>query len=103
VDAAGVLSAFLDGGGWIAWGAVPTDRPVGASSERHWRCLSQLWAALESQGCDAARLRNQAMVTPACGLGLYDAAQARVVLRLTNEVADRVAEQAGRRPLTVDA
>ena len=28
VDVAGHLSSFLDAGGWIAWGAVPTDRPV---------------------------------------------------------------------------
>jgi hypothetical protein len=103
VDAAGVLSAFLDAGGWIAWGAVPTDRPVGTSSDRYWRELANLWCALERQGCDAHRLRHQALVTPACGLGLYDHAQARVVLRLTNEVARRVKEQGSPTKVTVDA
>ncbi len=94
IEAAGLLSAFLEGGGWIAWGAVPTDRPVGTSSERYWRDLSNLWGALAQQGCAAARLRQQSMVTPACGLGLHDDAQANVVLRLTREVAQRVQEQA---------
>ena len=26
------LGPFLEGGGWVAWGAVPTDGPVGDSS-----------------------------------------------------------------------
>ena len=29
LDDASALSRFLDGGGWIAWGAIPTHRPVG--------------------------------------------------------------------------
>ena len=29
VEVAGHLCSFLDAGGWIAWGAVPTDGPVG--------------------------------------------------------------------------
>ncbi len=29
LDDATALSRFLDGGGWIAWGAIPTHRPVG--------------------------------------------------------------------------
>jgi hypothetical protein len=94
VAVSGLLSAFLDGGGWIAWGAVPTDRPVGTSSERHWRALSDVWDLLERQGCDATRLRQQALVTPACGLGLHDVAQAAAVLRMTAEIGERVQEQA---------
>ena len=33
----GHLCSFLDAGGWIAWGAVPTDGPVGRSPERYLR------------------------------------------------------------------
>jgi hypothetical protein len=72
---------------------VPTDRPVASASDRYLRDLSALWGALVQQGCDPARLRNQALVTPACGLALHDEAQAALVLRLTNEVAARVREQ----------
>jgi len=94
LEVAGHLSSFLDAGGWIAWGAVPTDRPVASTSDRYWRDLSSLWGALVRQGCDSGRLRRQAFVTPACGLALHGEPQSALVLRLTNEVAARVQEQA---------
>jgi hypothetical protein len=100
LDVAGHLSAFLDAGGWIAWGAVPTDRPVRAGPDRYWRDLCALWCSLVQLGCDATRLRNHALITPACGLGLHDEAQAAAVLRLTAEIAERAHGQA---PLTVGA
>ncbi|HMF04914.1 MAG TPA: hypothetical protein VKH17_08890, partial [Acidimicrobiia bacterium] len=37
VEDADVLARHLDADGWIAWGAVPTDRPVGESVEPLWR------------------------------------------------------------------
>ena len=39
------LARFLDGDGWIAWGAVPTDRPVGESADPHWRALAACGAS----------------------------------------------------------
>ena len=90
---AGHLASFLDAGGWVAWGAVPTDRPVG-TADRYWTNLSALWCSLVGQGCDPVRLRTQALVTPACGLALHDVAQAEHVLLLTNELARRVHAQA---------
>ena len=93
VDVAGHLSSFLDAGGWMRRRA-PTDRPVATASDRYLRDLScSVGPRLVRQGCDPARLRNQALVTPACGLALHDEAQAALVLRLTNEVAARVREQ----------
>jgi hypothetical protein len=103
LDVGGHLCAFLDAGGWIAWGAVPTDRPVRAGSDRYWRDLSALWCSLVQLGCDPARLRHQALITPACGLGLHDEAQAAAVLRLTTEIAERVHGQAVATRLTIGA
>ena len=77
VEAAGHLCSFLDAGGWIAWGAVPTDGPVGRSPERYLRDLAALWCALVKQGCDATRLRTHAIVTPACGLALQTRSRRR--------------------------
>jgi hypothetical protein len=101
VEVAGHLSSFLDAGGWIAWGAVPTDRPVGVSPDRYWRELSALWCGLVQQGCHAVKLRTRAVITPACGLALHDGEQAATILRLTHEVARRVHEQAATSRLTV--
>jgi hypothetical protein len=101
-EVAGHLGAFLDAGGWIAWGCVPTDRPVGPSS-RYWRDLSSLWCTLVQLGCDAARLRAQAMVTPACGLALHGVEQAAAVLRLTNDLAERMQAQCATPHLPVGA
>ena len=44
------LARFLDGDGWVAWGAVPTDRPVGESVEPHWRHLASVWCELTRRG-----------------------------------------------------
>jgi hypothetical protein len=94
-SAAGALSGFLERGGWVAWGAVPTDRPIGTTVERLWRMLSVLWCTLVSEGgCDAMRLRTQAMITPACGLWRHGVTQAEGVMAFTNRLAERLHDQA---------
>jgi methionine synthase II (cobalamin-independent) len=103
IPAAGYLSRFLKGGGWIAWGAVPTSGPVGGTVDRHWRELSDLWCELVRGGCDAVRLRSQALVTPACGLARLDEGQARRTLELVRGVAERVASQAVASKLSLGA
>jgi hypothetical protein len=94
VDVAGYLGRFLDAGGWIAWGAVPTDGPIATNSERAWRLLSDVWCELVNRGCDPVELRRRSLITPACGLGLHSPAVADRVLRLTREIGRRVSEQA---------
>ncbi len=94
LDHAVGLARFLDGGGFIAWGAVPTDRPIGETTSPLWKSLVGLWCDLTQRGCDPVLLRRQAMVTPACGLALHGATQAERALRLTRELADRVFDQA---------
>ena len=83
VDDVGSLVRHLDADGWIAWGAVPTDRPVGESPEPLWRRLVTLWCELTRRGCEPLRLRNQAIITPACGLAgaRPDAGRARAPAR----------------------
>lgn len=90
---AGALAGFLERDGWIAWGAVPTDGPIGDSSSRWWRELSTLWCDLVRAGCDPVRLRHQALITPACGLAGHDPQQSAHVLDLTREVAHRLRDQ----------
>src|SRR5215207_9115558 len=75
-DHMGALAGYLERGGWVAWGVVPTDRPLGTTPESLWRQLSQLWCRLVQDGCDPVKLRTQAMITPACGLAGHGVTQA---------------------------
>lgn len=90
---AGALGSYLERGGWIAWGAVPTDGPMGESNSRYWRQLSAQWCELVQNGCDPVLLRRQALVTPVCGLALHDEAQADHVFSLTRELAEKIHDQ----------
>lgn len=92
-DVAG-LAMFLDRGGWVAWGAVPTDRPLGDRDDAHWRRLNVLWSDLARNGCDPLLLRTQAIVTPACGLAFHREAQVGAVYGLVRRLAERVQDQA---------
>ncbi len=100
---AGAIGAFLERGGWVAWGAVPTSGPLGATPERLWHHLSAEWCALTQGGCDPVLLREQALVTPACGLASHGEEQADLVLSLTNQVARRLETQTHGMRLTVGA
>lgn len=103
-SAAGALAQFLERGGWVAWGAVPTDRPIGTTVERLWRMLTLLWCTLVNEGgCDPVALRTQAMITPACGLWRHGVTQAEQVLLFTNRLAERLHDQAIGVRLTVGA
>jgi methionine synthase II (cobalamin-independent) len=97
------LARFLDGDGWIAWGAVPTHRPVGESADPHWRVLSAVWCELTRRGCDPVALRTRGLITPACGLAGYGASQAERVLGIARELAARVHDQAVAARLTLGA
>jgi hypothetical protein len=94
VDHAAAIARFLDGDGWIAWGAVPTDRPVGEAADPHWRRLARVWCDLTRAGCDPVPLRTRGMITPACGLAGYGATQAERLLSVARELAGRVHDQA---------
>ena len=103
VDHAGAIGAFIENGGWMAWGAVPTSGPLGATPERLWQQLSEEWCGLTQGGCDPVLLREQALVTPACGLATHGVAQADLVLSLPSQVARRLQTQTHGMRLTVGA
>ena len=86
---AGLIADFLDRDGWIAWGAVPTDGPVGTTVDRLWRHLAQTWGALVDDGCDPMVLRSNAIITPVCGLAHHGVTQAERVMDFTRSIARR--------------
>ena len=91
---AGAFAGFLERGGWIAWGAVPTDGPLGDSPDMLWRRMTAVWDALVLGGCDRSLLVERAMITPACGLAGQDPHQAGRVLELAGHLAQRAEAQA---------
>lgn len=85
----GLIADFLERDGWIAWGAVPTDGPVGTTVERLWRRLVEVWTALADDGCDPELLRSNAIITPVCGLSQHGVTQAERVMQFTRSIARR--------------
>lgn len=93
-ESAGYLVRFLEQGGYIAWGAVPTTGPIPTSTERPWRQLCALWCDLVQRGADPVLLREQAIITPECGLGSHTPAVAERVHGFAAEIGRRVRDQA---------
>ncbi|HUS62705.1 MAG TPA: hypothetical protein VMY34_10945 [Acidimicrobiales bacterium] len=88
------LASFLEAGGRVAWGAVPTDGPVGAEPDRLWRRLVDEWCLLTQGGCDPALLRSHSLVTPACGLAGHTVSTAERALALASKIGEKVEDQA---------
>jgi hypothetical protein len=100
---ANALTSHLERGGWIAWGAIPTSKPLGTDADRLWRKLSLVWCDLVQAGADPALIRAQALVTPACGLAGHGISQAARAMRMVSTLAERVADQAAATRLSVGA
>lgn len=93
-ESAGYLMRFMEQGGYIAWGVVPTSGPILTSAERPWRHLCALWCELVQRGADPVLLREHAIITPECGLASHTPAVAERVHRCAAEVSRRVRDQA---------
>ena len=84
------LERHLDSRGWIAWGAVPTDRSVAADD------VDDLARALDQQIARDPRLRERSIVTPACGLANHTVSEAETVYALARRLGQRIAVTAAR-------
>jgi hypothetical protein len=93
LDYAGYLTRFLDDGGIVAWGVVPTEGPIPSKPDRPWRELSDLWCGLVQRGCDPVQLRRRSLVSPECGLASHSVSVAREIARLSADVGRRVKDQ----------
>jgi methionine synthase II (cobalamin-independent) len=90
------ITAFLDRGGIIAWGIVPTLEPDDIEKETTDSLISQLQSKFDhlvQKGIDRERLLAQSLITPSCGTGSLTFEQADKVLRLTREVSDFLRSQ----------
>jgi hypothetical protein len=103
LDDAASLSRYLDGGGWVIWGAIPTHRPVGEHVAPLWKTLLDTWCELTRRGCDPSRLRSQALVAPACGLAGHGVSQAERAMVLAREIGGRVHDHGAATKLAIGA
>jgi hypothetical protein len=75
------LSAFLERGGTLSWGIVPTSNAIETTNAADLlRMLDERIEQLAGKGIDRARLYSQALLTPSCGLGTQTVAVAERVL-----------------------
>jgi len=88
------IRRFMQGGGILAWGLVPTLRPediINATLEGLWRDWRNKSAQLcELGGIDGAALRAQSLITPSCGTGALTRELSLRVLELTQALSQRV-------------
>ena len=84
---------FYARGGVMAWGAVPTAYTGVETAEELWAALAGLLKELESWGLSRSMLADQALITPACGLGTRGQDEARTILQLTRQVSELARSQ----------
>jgi methionine synthase II (cobalamin-independent) len=94
VPLAGYLDRFLRNGGWIAWGAIATEGPIGVTSSRSWHQLSNVWCELVQRGCQPELLRTQSLLTPDCGLGTHSVSVAERVCHSLRDVSRSLRSEA---------
>ncbi len=84
------IHAFLQRGGIIAWGIVPTAREEDVLNESS-ASLTALWkkqaGELCSAGWDYASILSQSLITPSCGTGSLSPEAARKVLEMTRDIS----------------
>lgn len=87
------IKAFLDRGGILAWGIVPTDNPESIEGESV-DSLLEKWEAAAGQvqalGFDRAQIMAQSLITPSCGTGSLTLDQAVKVLEMTQGLSARL-------------
>lgn len=90
------IKTFVNQGGIIAWGLVPTgsaealEAATVASLVHQWEEQCRQLAAL---GIDRDQLLAQSLISPSCGVGSLSLAQASKVLELTREVSARIRKE----------
>jgi hypothetical protein len=88
------LKEFLDRGGWLAWGLVPTDgeRLAGETAGSLWSRFQEQATGLADLGVKPVEVLSQSLLTPACGMGYLTVEAARRVLTLLAELSARARE-----------
>lgn len=90
------LKPYLQNGGIIAWGVVPTLDKEALEQTNIDKMIEKFEEAigyLVKKGIDKDLLINQSMVTPSCGAGSLTVELAQKAMKLTNELSSRLKEK----------
>lgn len=84
---AGPLNSFLERGGILSWGIIPTNsKAVTENVAGLKQRLENNILELVKRGVDETLLRRQSMITPSCGLGTLDLEVSRHIADLMQEL-----------------
>jgi len=84
------LKKFLENGGKIAWGIIPTldvDALMAATCESSIKKYEEAISYLVNKGIDKKLIFESTLITPTCGAGSLSVEQAEKAMRLTGELA----------------
>ncbi len=86
------LKDYLNQGGALAWGLVPTlnDQALVEDEESLLAILEGEWAELLKRGIPRDILIRRCLITPACGPGLLSQELAERIYHLTSKVSERL-------------
>ncbi len=91
------VMAFLDRGGVLAWGIVPTRGEELVKTTA--KILAEQWIQkatwLEAGRAGLGRILESSFITPACGLGSVEPKQAELAMDLTVQVSQRLRKEFG--------
>ena len=81
------IKAYLERGGWLAWGVVPTSDVIQSeTAESIYAKLQENIAIFVSKGIDEKLIKERVVITPSCGLGSLVEDDARRALSVLKEV-----------------
>lgn len=90
------VRVFLERGGRLAFGAVPTGEEIAGTDERAIAtALDRSIAALVSRGVPERLLRERSLVTPSCGCGTLRLEETVRVFRLLRTAGEHLRESMG--------
>jgi methionine synthase II (cobalamin-independent) len=80
------ITAFLERGGIIAWGIVPTKDYTGKETpDQLAKMLEKYFSKLKTQGIAKNTIIEQSILTPSCGMGSLELDEAKGILTLLAE------------------
>ncbi len=89
------LKSFLDRGGLIAWGIIPSEGPkiLQEDSASLQARMENILADFSKRGIPPEKLISASLISPSCGVGSLEEPVARKVFRCAYEVSQRLREK----------